>query len=261
MHPQALPWPDIRRWQRVYGTDENERYFEAAFDHILKVTGARPGAFFLDAGCGGGKHAVRLARRGFRVHAVDLQAVVPRARRRVREAGCGRTVTVEGEDIMRLSCADGSFDHVLCWGVLMHIPEVARAITELARVLKPGGCLIISETNMLSPEAALEMLSHRRARGRAVAARRTPAGIEYRTATEGVPIMWRRANPRWLVEEVEAHGLRLERRLPGQLTEAYTRARRPALRRTLHTVNGLWLRRVRLAPLAASNVFGFRKPG
>ena len=41
--------------------------------------------------------------------------------------------------IYELPFADASFDYVYSWGVLHHSPDLARSITELMRVLRPGG--------------------------------------------------------------------------------------------------------------------------
>ena len=40
-----------------------------------------------------------------------------------------------------------------CWGVLMHIPDAERAISQLVRVTKPGGFIVLEEVNQSAPEA------------------------------------------------------------------------------------------------------------
>lgn len=51
---------------------------------------------------------------------------------------------IRHEDVMNLSFADGSFDRVLSFDVLEHVPDPDRAFSALFRVLKPGGVLIFS---------------------------------------------------------------------------------------------------------------------
>ena len=51
-----------RQWARDYRTDDNERFYEQAFDFIVDRLKPGPGATFLDAGCGSCAHSVRLAR-------------------------------------------------------------------------------------------------------------------------------------------------------------------------------------------------------
>lgn len=54
-------------------------------------------------------------------------------------------------DARELPFRNSEFDKVLCTGVLMHIAENARAVRELVRVLRPGGRLVCSINNALSP--------------------------------------------------------------------------------------------------------------
>ena len=69
----TLQRPDIHEvWERSYRTDSSERLYEQVFDWIKKGAGISAGGLVLDAGCGVGQHAARLARRGYQVCAVDL---------------------------------------------------------------------------------------------------------------------------------------------------------------------------------------------
>jgi ubiquinone/menaquinone biosynthesis C-methylase UbiE len=54
-------------------------------------------------------------------------------------------------DVGLLPFKDGEFDKVLCTGVLMHIANDEAAVRELIRVLRPGGILVCSINNALSP--------------------------------------------------------------------------------------------------------------
>jgi SAM-dependent methyltransferase len=54
-------------------------------------------------------------------------------------------------DARQLPFRDGEFDKVVCTGVLMHISEYVVAVQELIRVLRPGGLLLCSINNKLSP--------------------------------------------------------------------------------------------------------------
>jgi len=65
----------------------------------------------------------------------------------------------------QLPFRDGEFDKVLCTGVLMHISETERAVSELIRVLRPGGWLLCSVNNALSPFSLPVRLRNRSKKG------------------------------------------------------------------------------------------------
>src|SRR2546421_4167802 len=119
-------------------------------------------------------------------------------------------------------------------GVLMHIPEVGCAISELARVIRPGGSLIISEGNQSSFEAALVRNLRRLLRREKADVKKKPAGIEYWKEIGGDAIVTRAANIPWLVRTLEAHGLTLRKRVAGQFSESYTRVSAALPKRLIH---------------------------
>lgn len=248
-------------WESVYRSEANERFYEEAFDVLLRYAGAPAGTVFLDVGCGPGFHALRLASRGFRVQAVDFSpAALELARQNVAAAGRDDDVTVSREDLLSLGFADDSFERILCWGVLMHVVELERAVAELSRVLAPGGRLVVSEANMHSLEATLargvrRVLPAAKARDE----RRTPAGIEHWQETPAGPLMTRHADIDRLVELFAAHGLRLVERLPEQFSEAYTKVGAAAAR-PVHALNRIWLHRLWSPRLAIDNMLVLEKP-
>jgi SAM-dependent methyltransferase len=93
----------------------------------------------LDAACGTGRHARRLVERGHDVLGVDL---TPEMLRRA-SASVPRARFVEA-DLRRIPAADGQFDLVVCGLALAHVPELDAAVAELARVLRPGGRIVVS---------------------------------------------------------------------------------------------------------------------
>jgi SAM-dependent methyltransferase len=110
--------------------------------------GLRPGAMFLDAGAGFGRHAFEAARQGATVFALDwAQEEVVGTRNTfgaMIEAREIPTATYGGAlrgDATRLPFADATFDTVVTSEVLEHIQDDVAAIKELHRVLKPGGTL------------------------------------------------------------------------------------------------------------------------
>lgn len=65
------------------------------------------------------------------------------ARRRARDLG--RPVELRVGDAQALDFADGSFDTVVCTFALCGIPDERRALAEMARVLRPGGLLLLAD--------------------------------------------------------------------------------------------------------------------
>jgi ubiquinone/menaquinone biosynthesis C-methylase UbiE len=100
-------------------------------------------------GCGDGELSVRLAQQGAQVTGIDAE---PRmlAAARSHASQCGQTVEFIEGDVGQLPFADGTFDIVVAVTVLCFVPHVERALLEMARVLKPGGRLVIGELGRYS---------------------------------------------------------------------------------------------------------------
>ncbi len=113
----------------------------------------------LDIGCGDGALASDLARRGAIVTGLDADSAMIAAARRRTEIEGNQLHLVEGQ-AERLPFNDAAFDLVVAVTVLCFIRDAERALMEMARVLKPGGRLVIGELGRWSWWAA-----HRRIRG------------------------------------------------------------------------------------------------
>src|SRR6266568_2701419 len=94
-----LARPDMHcQWEGDYRIADNEDFFERAFDYIIGVLEPPPDATFLDAGCGSCAHSVRLARRGFNVHAVDFsESALRMAQEYIRSRGLEDRITLGRE--------------------------------------------------------------------------------------------------------------------------------------------------------------------
>ncbi|WP_107774432.1 class I SAM-dependent methyltransferase [Nocardioides sediminis] len=113
--------------------------------------GLRPGERVLDMGCGAGRHAFEMYKRGADVIAFDQDAdelaTVREWFAAMRDGGevpDGAEADVKEGDALALPFADGEFDRVVAAEVLEHIPADIQAIQELVRVLRPGGTLAVS---------------------------------------------------------------------------------------------------------------------
>jgi len=96
----------------------------------------------LDVGCGNGYVLQRYAEAGAQVDGVDVtDMAIDLCTKRFGFAGVDGTFTRTTAET--LPFADDTFDCVCSMGVLHHVPDTTKAISEVARVLKPGGRLII----------------------------------------------------------------------------------------------------------------------
>lgn len=100
------------------------------------------GSRVLDAACGRGEGTAVLAGHATAV-GVDFS---PAAILEARHAHGGVAEFREG-DLVALPFADGEFDHAVCFEAIAHVRDPARTITELRRVMRPGGLLLISAPN------------------------------------------------------------------------------------------------------------------
>ncbi|HVR41604.1 MAG TPA: class I SAM-dependent methyltransferase [Thermoanaerobaculia bacterium] len=98
----------------------------------------------LEVGCGQGATLNYLAEHGARMIGIDMSEVsLLGARAGARELGVSENVRLARADAEHLPFAEGSFDRVISIGVLHHTPDIAGAIEEIRRALRPGGTAII----------------------------------------------------------------------------------------------------------------------
>ena len=100
----------------------------------------------LDAGCGGGRFVVALAKLGAKkVNGLDLSHdAVAAAKERIKERGLEGVAEVVQGSVLELPYPDKSFDYVVSSGVIHHTPNPKKAFGELTRVLNSGGKLFLS---------------------------------------------------------------------------------------------------------------------
>jgi ubiquinone/menaquinone biosynthesis C-methylase UbiE len=114
------------------------------------------GLTVLDVGCGTGEDALSLARAvgsEGRVLAVDLSRTMLQAVRRRHRAAAPDGES--GQEAIRLACAgvlalpfaDSSCDRCRADRVLQHVADGAQAVAEMTRVLRPGGLLLVCDTD------------------------------------------------------------------------------------------------------------------
>jgi SAM-dependent methyltransferase len=146
----------------LVGADELVRFLEHADQldemravqrELRRALDLRPGSRVLDAGCGIGLEAARLAAEHPETHVtgLDLNAELLEIAR-LRTAP---NLTWLEADLTALDLPDGSYDAIRTERVLMHVPDLERVLDEFVRLLRPGGRLALFELDyggmMLAP--------------------------------------------------------------------------------------------------------------
>lgn len=165
---------------------------EARVRKLLRLLeGETPGAL-LDVGCAGGELAALFAARGWRVHGAEGEPALV-------EAARARGVDARAVDLDRapLPWPAGAFDAVVAAEVIEHVVDTDHLLAEMARVLRPGGALVITTPNLASLENRLRLLLGRYPMWMDIGVKGT-GHLRYYT-------------PRMLRHHLAQHGLRVER--------------------------------------------------
>jgi ArsR family transcriptional regulator len=146
----------VDHWDRI-----RRQYEHPDLQAGLLAALAPPGLRVVDVGSGTGALLPQLAAAAASVTAVDHSAaLLERARRRCRDAGCDN-VWFQQADARALPFADGSFDAAYSSMVLHHLPEPVAALGELARVVRQGGRVVVIEFTRHNLAWMRDELAHR----------------------------------------------------------------------------------------------------
>ena len=140
----------------------------------------------------------------------------------------------------------------------MHIPDIEQAVSELSRVVKPGGFLVLSETNMSSLEALLTR-GVKRVLGKGTTAKLTPAGMEFWKAIGQETIVTRQSDIEWLTKGFAKNGMKLTRHTAGQFSEGYSVVSSRFVKNLIHSFNNFWFSHVQFPRFAHGNIFFLQK--
>jgi len=151
---ESLFEPGTDRWRQGLGKVRDavrqELITRQLAQHLPEPVAGRPPAV-LDVGCGQGTQAIRLARAGYDVTAIDLSEELLTLARAAAEAGPDAgalPLRFERADLLDLPAAyQGSFDVVCCHGVLMYLPSLNSGLAAVVRAAGPGGILSVVTRN------------------------------------------------------------------------------------------------------------------
>lgn len=131
-------------------SSEDSLAVEAYRERLLSAfgVGAGKGKKALDLGCGDGLEAVYLARLGYQVEALDLQAH-PRWKQ-IEKEWKGK-VRFRLADASKLGALKGAYDLVFEKDMLHHVAEPTQVLLQMKRLLKKGGKILVAECNRYNP--------------------------------------------------------------------------------------------------------------
>jgi SAM-dependent methyltransferase len=141
---------EAERWAAWARTPGHDAYWMKSGPPLFELL-PPPGRATLDVGCGEGRVARDLARRGYRVVGLDASPTLVRL---AREADPDSEYVVG--DAAALPFADGAFDLVVAFNSLMDVQDMPGAVREAARVLEPEGRLCLCVTHPLSDAGRFE---------------------------------------------------------------------------------------------------------
>jgi 2-polyprenyl-6-hydroxyphenyl methylase/3-demethylubiquinone-9 3-methyltransferase len=138
-------------------TDAAQQRFRRARDTILRTLAARrrasPALDVVDIGCGAGTQSIVWAELGHAVHAIDVnEPLVALARERAENAGFA--VDFRVGSATALPWPDESADVCLALELLEHVADWRTCLNEFMRILRPGGALFVTTSNLLCPVQA-----------------------------------------------------------------------------------------------------------
>ena len=124
-------------WARAYPPRPHNPLMAVEQEAVLSLLPDVRGLVALDAGCGSGRYLQALQERGARAIGMDLSAaMLDRARK--------ATARIARADLRALPFDAMSIDVVVCGLALGDFAEIELALTEIARVLRPGGRVVYS---------------------------------------------------------------------------------------------------------------------
>ena len=210
--------PDDAWFRRWFGPEYLQLYphrdreeAERGVRLFVEEAGTEAGDRLLDLGCGSGRHLAAFDARGIEVFGLDLSRPLLE---RAREATGGRVPLVRA-DMRRVPLAPGAFDAVssffTSFGYFASRREDRRVLSEIRRVLRPGGVYLLDFLNAEQVRSELVPEEERTVEGRTV--------VQTREIREGHVVKRIEIRPEGRREAPKVYHERVRLYEPGELTE------------------------------------------
>lgn len=138
-----------RYWEDIKGARfdwQTEHPFIARYEkRLLSVLNKLSGRTILEVGCGEGPNLVNIDKK-YEQYGIDYsKSLLEVAKKKVKD------VHFSCQDAMKLKFPDDKFDVVFCRDLIHHVPGRAQVVSEMFRVCKPNGAVVLIESNGANP--------------------------------------------------------------------------------------------------------------
>ncbi len=139
-------------WNRTWESIEADRVssyvtgFNTSEDNVIAFLRKKKAKYVCDAGCGCGAYSLKLARFGFEISGFDIAEEAIVLTKKLLSVNGYPTKDFKQANILSTGYKSESFDAVVAKDVIDHMPikQGAETVKELLRIVKPGGCVLLT---------------------------------------------------------------------------------------------------------------------
>ncbi len=142
----ALFDQEVENYDKWYETSIGEHADKVETECAFSLLKVKSGMHILDVGCGTGNFSIKLAQQGALVIGVDTsRKMLAKARKKARQEKLD--IEFKEMDCLNLHFLDNTFDSVLSMATIEFISDYPRMISEMFRVCKKGGSILVGTIN------------------------------------------------------------------------------------------------------------------
>lgn len=137
---------EAENYDKWYKTKMGEHVDRVETECAFSLFNVKPGMRLLDIGCGTGNFSIKLARQGVSVTGIDASTkMLAKAQEKAEKEGL--EIEFKEMDCLNLQFPDNTFDGVLSMATIEFIADYPRMISEMFRVCKKGGYILVGTIN------------------------------------------------------------------------------------------------------------------